>query len=244
MTDEFEVTEEECDWFVHFPSSCCSRVEADLLSQVPTSARALVLLQYSHRSRPQRSRNRSSNFLPPPSAGSTSTASDVQHVDACFLVPSFPRLTSPPFSPTVSSLLPPPHDPSVGKYQPRSSSSTYSSSNTPLSHPSLYSNTPSSHDHTPSSHYQPAPQPPLQAQQLPPSQHDVQTDFSSLNFPLDIYGQAGFADGATEDIQSGGGEGGVQAAFKEVDFGTFTLTPAVGSDESSSSLEEWIRQQR
>jgi hypothetical protein len=97
VTDEFEVTEEECDWFDYFPSSCCSRVEADLLSQVPTSARALMFLQHSHRSRPQRSRNRSSNFLPPTCASSTSTASNDQYVNARFLVPSCPRLTFRPF---------------------------------------------------------------------------------------------------------------------------------------------------
>ncbi|BGP13100.1 hypothetical protein JCM10213v2_001019 [Rhodosporidiobolus nylandii] len=83
--------------------------------------------------------------------------------------------------------------------------------------------------------------PPGSALPLPPS--DTRgLEESGTPFSLELYGQTGFADGASEDLT--GASTDVRSAFSSVDWGDLSLTPAVGSDGSSSSVEEWMRRKQ
>uniref|UniRef100_A0A0K3CDM4 BY PROTMAP: gi/472585859/gb/EMS23401.1/ C6 transcription factor [Rhodosporidium toruloides NP11] gi/647395744/emb/CDR37411.1/ RHTO0S02e14554g1_1 [Rhodosporidium toruloides] n=1 Tax=Rhodotorula toruloides TaxID=5286 RepID=A0A0K3CDM4_RHOTO len=77
---------------------------------------------------------------------------------------------------------------------------------------------------------------------LPPPHRD-----HPLPFALDLdaqLGHPGFADGAGEDPSAGGSD--VRSAFRSIDWADLSLTPApaVGSEGSSSSIEEWLKRPR
>ncbi|GAA5848732.1 hypothetical protein JCM8547_004611 [Rhodosporidiobolus lusitaniae] len=99
----------------------------------------------------------------------------------------------------------------------------------------------SSHPQPPNSASGSIPFPPPQHQHQQPRSHSLPGDLS-LPFTLEMsWGQTGFADGAGEDISGDSTSTDVRDAFRAVDWGDLSLTPAVGSDGSSSSLDEWMR---
>ncbi|GAA5991549.1 hypothetical protein JCM10908_005756 [Rhodotorula pacifica] len=64
-------------------------------------------------------------------------------------------------------------------------------------------------------------------------------------FSLDMFemnGQSGFADGAPDDLPGGAaGTANMRTAFRSIDWADLSLTPAVGSDGSNSSSDEWMK---
>ncbi|TKA53317.1 hypothetical protein B0A53_04335 [Rhodotorula sp. CCFEE 5036] len=62
---------------------------------------------------------------------------------------------------------------------------------------------------------------------------------------LDGNGQNGFADGAPDDLPGGAaGTANMRTAFRSIDWADLSLTPAVGSDGSNSSADEWMKGRR
>ncbi|GAA6013193.1 hypothetical protein JCM8202_003054 [Rhodotorula sphaerocarpa] len=68
------------------------------------------------------------------------------------------------------------------------------------------------------------------------------------SFSLDVFessGQNGFADGAPEDLDgTTEGTANMRTAFRSIDWADLSLTPAVGSDGSNSSADEWMKGRR
>ncbi|GAA5830549.1 hypothetical protein JCM11251_002511 [Rhodosporidiobolus azoricus] len=218
-SDEFENTEEEVEWF---------RQALELsLFYTPRTAGTLNTLNSA----------RAEHF--PQATGTSASSSAIPSG-----LPSY-RASS------VQSPHPPPSASQASFPSPAASSASgipsqhNSTANTPTSlhqqqHASMYSHTTTAdpqHLHLPVGTSLPF----LPTQD---SSHMMQEDIA-MPFPLEVYGQTGFADHAAEDLP--GTSTDMRSAFRSIDFGELSLTPAAvaGSDGSASgstgSIDEWMR---
>ncbi|GAA5905370.1 hypothetical protein JCM6882_003140 [Rhodosporidiobolus microsporus] len=231
ISDEFEVTEEEVEWF---------RQALELsLFYTPRTGMTLNALNGA------RAAHFPKSAAPPPSS---SAFCELQHFLSKLRRPLTEIVAAPTTYDTAS--IPSPLPPSAASQQSFPSPASTSASGIPAQHNSN-ANTPTplhpqqqsvpnmySHAADPQHLHLPAGTPiPF----LPQDPSHIMQEDVAMPFPLDIYGQSGFADGAGEDLP--GTSTDVRSAFRSIDFGDLSLTPAAvaGSDGSNSSIEEWMR---
>ncbi|GAA6005386.1 hypothetical protein JCM10207_002964 [Rhodosporidiobolus poonsookiae] len=208
ITDEFELSEEEGDWFRQ-------ALELSLFYSPRTSMtlQALNVARQTHYPR-------AATAQQPPSQP-----------------PQQPSQTLPTYTSPSISHPQPPHPPAQSTFQSPGPSST---SGIPPQQQQQHQAFPDTLHHAPSSFDL---DPALSSsaslhfdQPQPPPAADEPT---ALPFPMELYGQTGYADGAADDLP--GTSMDVRTAFRSVDWADLSLTPAVGSDASNSSTEEWMR---
>ncbi|GAA6041182.1 hypothetical protein JCM8097_008330 [Rhodosporidiobolus ruineniae] len=225
LSDEFELTEEESDWFRQ-------ALELSLFYTPRTSPtlNALVAARQAHLSRTPQAPTPAS-ALSPAFSNMSAPSPSLPHAQSPYTNTSVQNAPQ-QLPPTVDTSLPTPSQlyslPS--QHPPPRTSSSASIPYLPQQHPS--------HQHL--QHHPSQQQQQQQASAAASASAQMQDD--PIPFPFEgTWGQPGFADGAGEDLTSAGD---VRTAFRSIDWADLSLTPAVGSDGSNSSLDDFMRRQQ
>lgn len=268
MSDEFEVSEEEVEWFVSARVSLTASpsLTSRTRSQVPHGARAQLVLLSAARSCPPSCRRRSSEAPLQGSAPGVPVSACVSLVRGSLLcvdetdTGSGLVTASPSFAPTVPAM---PHlsaqqDPSLTSpvpsngslhypYSPRMSfdvaTATSNGAHLGLSAP-VTTFSPTSPSSAPLSfpfvHPHRSADP---SRTQTPQQQPTPTGSGNGNGLQGLHTQEGFADGAADDLAGTTAGSDVRSAFRSVAWADLSLTPApvMGSDESADSAEDWTR---
>ncbi|GEM12030.1 C6 transcription factor [Rhodotorula toruloides] len=214
LNEEFEITEEELDWF-----RMALELSLYYSPQLSSTLRALNNAREMYIQRPG----------PPPAAAPPRPSVTVRATQA-------DAGSSPKTMPASLQFSYPQHDQSF-----QHSHQHQHPQHRPPQHDQPYRSQSFHMFDFPSDTIQIDERPPVPA--LPPSHRDQ----PPLPFAPDLdtqLGHPGFADGAGEDPSAGGSD--VRSAFRSIDWADLSLTPApaVGSECSSSSIEEWLKRPR